>query len=92
MDFKEGQEFISGGLSSGRHYKILAVNPILDYNRAGKKKITGRMLKVESLHVKREDWTGALERLYDRFRFFETTDDAFHQLVTRGVIKLKNGA
>lgn len=89
MEYKEGQELISGHLSRGRHYKVLSVKPVYLIGRSGKKKLSQVLITLENQTIKKEEYKNMSEFSFNKLKIFEISQSELDKLVSMQVLKLK---
>lgn len=80
------------GCSGVEHYcfVVRSVDVLSERLKSGRLKVSGVMLGIEAMHVRREDFEGGMAHLYDRHRRFDTLADHFMKLVDVGLIRLSD--
>lgn len=89
MEYKEGQELVSGHLSRDRHYKVISVKPVYSFNKAGKKKLTHTLITLENQKIKRSDFANMSDLTFGKMKVFEISESELDKLVGLDVLKLK---
>ena len=89
MEYKEGQELVSGHLSRDRHYKVLSVEPLYTVNKSGKRKLSSTQIRLENLKIKRSDFKNMSDLTFGKMKVFEISESELDKLVGLDVLKLK---
>ena len=89
MEYKEGQELVSGHLSRDRHYKVLSVEPLYTVSKSGKRKLSSTQITLENLKIKRNDFKNMSDFSFNKLKVFQISETELNKLISLDVLKLK---